>query len=67
MMGKEKTSETQKLHHRRTTKPPYRQVRDGRIVIGKYDAGPFIRYYTFVIDELLFFNHPVTEPEIKKC
>ena len=63
--GERKTSETQKFHHTRNTKPPYRQVRDGRIVIGRFDAGPFNVYYTFVIDELLFFNHPVTEPEIK--
>ena len=40
-------------------------VRDGRIVIGKFDFGTSIKYYTFVMDELLFFNNPVTEPEIK--
>ena len=65
IMGRDTTSETQKLFHRQIPKPPYRTVRDGRIVIGKYDTGTDIRYNTFVIDELLFFNHPVTEPEIK--
>ena len=63
--GERQTSETQKLFHRQIPKPPYRTVRDGRIVIGKFDTGTSIKYNTFVIDELLFFNHPVTEPEIK--
>ena len=58
--GERQTSETQKLYHRQFPKPYHRTARIGRIVIGKS-----INYGTFVMDELLFFNHPVTEPEIK--
>ena len=56
------TSETQKLIHQ----PWKGAARDGRILIGKYDNENRSDVYgTFVMDELLFFNYPVTEPEIK--
>ena len=44
--GERKTSETQKLHHSQSERPPFRTVRDGRIVIGKFDFGTSITYYT---------------------
>ena len=65
--GERQTSETQKLYHYHFRKPYTRMARDGRIVIGKVstDTHRYARYGTFVMDELLFFNCPVTEPEIK--
>ena len=63
--GERQTSETQKLYYRRFPKPYHRTARDGRIVIGNFDTDKSINCGTFVIDELLFFDHPVTKPEIK--
>ena len=63
--GERQTSETQKLYHRRFPQPHHRTARNGRIVIGRDEADRHFRYGTSVMDELLFFNNPVTEPEIK--
>ena len=64
IMGKDKRQK-HRSYFRQIPKTPYRTVRGGRIVIGKFDADGHIRYGTFVMDELLFFNNPVSEPEIK--
>ena len=60
MMGKGKHQK-----HRRFPEPHHRTAKDERIVIGRDEADRHFRYGTFVMDELLFFNNPVTEPEIK--
>ena len=60
--GERQTSETQELFHRLWKGA----ARDGRILIGKYDNENIYDVYgTFVIDELVFFSYPLTEPEIK--
>ena len=65
--GKRQTSKTQTFNHGEKVEPHRYPLRDGRIAIGQRDATGRLPFYygTFVIDELVFFNRPVTEAEIK--